>query len=349
MCSSPGNLNRSMPSLIWAGATTGVSLVPCAQAQPVMARPTAMRHWHSLGGERGRRTRGTLRGVMKGNGRDAMGADRTGCKNGLDGRDTGGEPSENPMNGRPSLLHRTCRSLPLAALAALAAVDATSAPLACTAHSGPSPASVVELYTSEGCSSCPPADRWLSALTTRADVVGLAFHVDYWDRLGWKDRFASPRYTQRQVTQQAVNGARFAYTPQVVVDGHDRADWPQLVLRPVAAKSLVDIVLRRDGDRVTASVTSLAAPTSRLSAYWAITEFGHSSVVRAGENDGATLTHDFVVRAYQPVPAWQAIAGQVRSFGYEVPPAQEGHPRRVNLVVVDTKSGRPLQALALGC
>ena len=74
---------------------------------------------------------------------------------------------------------------------------------------------MVELYTSEGCSSCPPADRWLSALKDGPPVVALAFHVDYWDRLGWKDRNASPAYTRRQAAQQRFNGARFSYTPQV--------------------------------------------------------------------------------------------------------------------------------------
>ena len=71
-------------------------------------------------------------------------------------------------------------------------------------------APVVELYTSEGCNSCPPADRWLSTLKADPAVVALAFHVDYWDRLGWKDRFASAAFTQRQAAQQATNGARFS-------------------------------------------------------------------------------------------------------------------------------------------
>ncbi len=84
---------------------------------------------------------------------------------------------------------------------------------------------LVELYTSEGCSSCPPADRWLSQLKGQDDVVALAFHVDYWDRLGWKDRFASAEHTQRQAQQQRSNGARFSYTPQVVVNGRDRPSW----------------------------------------------------------------------------------------------------------------------------
>src|SRR5687767_8007237 len=108
------------------------------------------------------------------------------------------------------------------------AFAATDGSTNCSARSGPVAATVVELYTSEGCSSCPPADRWLSAVAQRGDVVALAYHVDYWDRLGWKDRFASPAFTQRQLDQRPVNGARFAYTPQVVIDGRDRSGWHRM-------------------------------------------------------------------------------------------------------------------------
>ena len=118
------------------------------------------------------------------------------------------------------------RALPLAvALLAVLGQGMARAGEACTATSPRTTAPVVELYTSEGCNSCPPADRWLSKLKADPTVVALAFHVDYWDRLGWKDRFASAAFTQRQAAQQATNGARFSYTPQVVVDGRDRTDW----------------------------------------------------------------------------------------------------------------------------
>jgi hypothetical protein len=219
----------------------------------------------------------------------------------------------------------------------------------CSARSAATVAPVVELYTSEGCSSCPPADRWLGALKTRPEVVALAFHVDYWDRLGWKDRFASAAFTQRQMQQQAVNGARFSYTPQVVIDGHDRKDWPRATIAGSRAPASVRIELVRDGDRVAAQVTNAGDRVQRLAAYWAVTESGHRTAVKAGENEGATLPHDFVVRTFQPVAAWKAEAGGTHRLGFVVPPAESGHPGRVNIVVLDEATGRPQQAVALEC
>ena len=92
-----------------------------------------------------------------------------------------------------------------------------------TVVSGQQQTAVVELYTSEGCSSCPPADQWLEALIQiprdELDVLALAFHVDYWDYLGWKDRFGSPRHTSRQRQLGANNNQRSIYTPEFFVDG----------------------------------------------------------------------------------------------------------------------------------
>ena len=220
----------------------------------------------------------------------------------------------------------------------------------CTARSGATVNPLVELYTSEGCNSCPPADRWMSALKLRSDVVGLAFHVDYWDRLGWKDRFGSPAFTRRQGQQQAVNGARFSYTPQVVIDGQDRKDWPSARVAGERMPALVAVALAHDGERVTASVVAAAGAPARLAAYWAITEFDHRTAVKAGENEGVTLDHDFVVREYQSVAAWPATPGAAQALSF-TPAARPdpAHRRKLNLVVVDAASGRPLQALALGC
>ena len=225
---------------------------------------------------------------------------------------------------------------------------------ACTARSGPTITPVIELYTSEGCSSCPPADKWLSALKTDPAVVALAFHVDYWDRLGWKDRFASPVFTQRQAEQVRGSGARFAYTPQVLADGRDRPDWPRIASADLSAArshSTVDITLVKAGLRVQATVTPSADAPKRLAAYWAVSEHAHTSAVKAGENNGARLDHDFVVREYRPVAAWTPAAGAAPATLEFTPvsSADPAHPRSINLVVVDADTGRPVQAAKLGC
>jgi len=223
---------------------------------------------------------------------------------------------------------------------------------ACSATSARTTAPLVELYTSEGCNSCPPADRWLSRLKADPAVVALAFHVDYWDRLGWKDRFASPAYTQRQAEQQTVNGARFSYTPQVVVDGADRKDWSSIAT-PLPARSAtapVDLELIRDGRRVTATIAPAPNAPKRLAAYWAVTEQDHVTAVKAGENEGVTLKHDNVVRDYRTVAAWATRGDTPQTLTYELPPATDAsHRRDLNLVVVDAGTGRPLQAVRLGC
>ncbi|WP_161974613.1 DUF1223 domain-containing protein [Piscinibacter terrae] len=214
------------------------------------------------------------------------------------------------------------------------------------ASSGNTAATLVELYTSEGCNSCPPADRWLSSLKSRVDVVPLAFHVDYWDRLGWKDRFGSAAFSQRQGQQLAVNGSRFAYTPQVVVDGADQRGGPRLPSSRHASPVAIEMTQAPAGGDTTASI-SLAAPAGMtLAAYWAVTESGHRSDVSAGENQGVTLLHDFVVRQLVDVPAWMAAPGQPHALRLPALSAPD-HDTRIALVVLDGRSGKPLQALAM--
>ncbi|MFS4580100.1 DUF1223 domain-containing protein [Phaeobacter sp. C3_T13_0] len=96
-------------------------------------------------------------------------------------------------------------------------------PTVATAQSGEQVADlvVVELFTSQGCSSCPPADALLRQLTTRDDVLPLALHVDYWDYIGWKDQFADPAYTRRQKGYAHVSGRQMVYTPQMIINGQD--------------------------------------------------------------------------------------------------------------------------------
>ena len=238
-------------------------------------------------------------------------------------------------------------ALPCGLLALTLLAPAHAAPV-CSARSAATVTPVVELYTSEGCNSCPPADRWLSGVKADATVVALAFHVDYWDRLGWKDRFASPAFTQRQAQQQRTSGARFSYTPQVLIDGADRPDWPGAAIA-ARTPSTVDAQLMRDGNHITATVAPLAGAPAHLAAYWAVTEQGHVSAVKAGENEGVTLHHDFVVRDYRPVAAW-ATRPEATTLQFDLNDAADpAHARQVNLVIVNADTGRPVQAVKLGC
>jgi hypothetical protein len=214
----------------------------------------------------------------------------------------------------------------------------------CSLHGTAQPPAVVELYTSEGCSSCPPADRWLSTLKGRSDVIALAFHVNYWDRLGWPDRFATPAITERQHQQAQSSGSSYVYTPQVLHNGRDWRHWSGSAPARLPVSN-VALTLTRDGNTVTASV---GPGNDRLAGYWAVLEDGHSSRVKAGENAGETLKHDHVVTLYQPVEAW-AARDATKSLTLALPAASAGTARRVVFVVTEAASQRPVQALALGC
>ena len=231
----------------------------------------------------------------------------------------------------------------LLALAGHAA--AATPPGTCRAESSARAPTVVELYTSEGCSSCPPADRWLSTLKGRPDVLALSFHVTYWDRLGWPDRFASPEFTERQYQAAHRAGSAQVYTPQVMVNGRDYRAWPQL---PAAAPSTApSVTLVREGDTVTAQIQASSAAAGRLAGYWAVLEDKHQSQVRSGENAGETLRHDHVVRLLRPVPAWAAAEGSRAQLNVSrgVPET----PRRVVFVLTDAATQKPLQAVELSC
>ena len=231
----------------------------------------------------------------------------------------------------------------------MSALLATLVPVAalaqsCEARSAGQPPAIVELYPSEGCSSCPPADRWLSTLKGRNDTIALAFHVNYWDRLGWPDRFATAATTERQHQLAQSSGSNYVYTPQVMLNGRDLRNWSGTTPARLPA-STVALALKREGNTVTASV---GPGSERLAGYWAVLEDGHSSRVRAGENAGETLKHDHVVTLYKPVDAWSA-KDAAKQWTLSLPQAAGSAARRVVFVVTDAASQRPLQALALGC
>src|SRR5437763_348889 len=155
-------------------------------------------------------------------------------------------------------------------LAALGSLEARAA--ACLARSGTQTAALVELYTSEGCSSCPPADRWLSNLArtyTPQCVIPLALHVDYWDYIGWKDPFARREFSQRQRSLSQLQRASFVYTPQVLVQGTDFRAWggaafdsavKQFHAKPAGARLELEILAAtRDALQVRVQATILEA------------------------------------------------------------------------------------------
>ena len=229
----------------------------------------------------------------------------------------------------------------------------------CAAQSGATRAPVIELYTSEGCSSCPPADKWLSSLKTsgtdKATANGpvvQAFHVGYWDYIGWVDRFASPAYTTRQRQLAALGGQSSIYTPQAVLNGRDWRDWYGAGGRLPAGKEPAgaSISLRQlADDQFEATVTPVAGMASSWSAYWTVTEHGHSSKVKSGENAGEFLQHDFVVRQYTPVGDYPVDAKTPHKLVWRSIAATPGHARQINLVVFDPKTGKTLQAVSASC
>ena len=217
----------------------------------------------------------------------------------------------------------------------------------CEAQSGAARVPVVELYTSEGCSSCPPADQWLSTLKGKP-VIAQSFHVAYWDYLGWKDRFATPAHRERQIQLARRNGLDGIYTPQVVLDGLDWRAWHRPWPSAEASQpSGAAIAVRKVGTAQTYEAqVRPASNTAVWTAYWTVTEDNFDSVVKAGENAGSTLKHDFVVRQYQHLGRFQGP--QTLSIAPLVPP-QPTHPQHLNLVVTDAQSEAPLQAISLTC
>lgn len=169
---------------------------------------------------------------------------------------------------------------------------------------------VVELFTSQGCSSCPPADRLLGELAARDDVIALSFHVDYWNYLGWADPFSSAAATERQRAYRAALGLRYVYTPQMVIGGarQEVGSHSDKVLRAIdQARSdpRIPVDVARP-HAATAIVTIGEGPApARPAAVWLFAfDRQHSTTIRRGENEGVTLTNSHVVRAARRIGTW---------------------------------------------
>ena len=200
--------------------------------------------------------------------------------------------------------HLMTASLSMCLPAAWARAQASAAPI------------VLELFTSQGCSSCPPADALLGELARRPGVIGLAWHVDYWNRLGWRDPFAMPAWTGRQRDYARSLGEE-VYTPALVVNGaamvvgSDRAQVERTIA--AAAPPIVPVSLRRGSAGIEADVGPMGA---RVNGLLAIYDPEQTTQVGAGENHGRRLVEYRVVR--------RAIPVEVASGRLALPPVPDG-------------------------
>ena len=245
------------------------------------------------------------------------------------------------------------------ALAAAMAGLAVPAAAQCIKQSPPHTVALLELYTSEGCNSCPPADHWLGRVgrdRPGADqVVPLALHVDYWDRLGWRDRFASARYSERQGVLSGLGGSRVVYTPGVFLDLAEFRGWNSTVrlsdamsainARPANADIRIELDSTSPGQFVVKAEFKLKPGVSakRPQAYVALFENGLSTDVKAGENRGVTLRHDHVVRE------WIGPLDVLASFERAIAIKPEWNAKNLGVAafIQDLGSGKVLQATAL--
>lgn len=188
------------------------------------------------------------------------------------------------------------------------------------------PPVVVELFTSQGCSSCPPADEMLADLAERGDVLALSWHVDYWDYLGWADEFARPQFTLRQQAYARAWGERAIYTPQMVVGGRDTL----IALRPAELMAMLQIQMarpaevmvtsrpQRDGYRI--ELTPRAAIAGRVAIILVRYAPSRRAEIRAGENRGVKVEYRNVVLAAERIAEWDGRA----PLGMTIRPGMRG-------------------------
>ena len=199
---------------------------------------------------------------------------------------------------------------------------------------------VLELYQSQGCSSCPPANANLNALSARPDVLALSFAVTYWDRLGWPDRFAQRAFTERQWDYARANARGSVWTPQLVINGRaatvtgrDAGDIAAQIARAGAPRGGPEITV------VAGQIRLAAGPAPRPATIWLVRYDPREQAVAvtAGENDGRTLPHRNIVRQLETIGRWTGAAMTVR-----VPAGAD--PAWRSAVLVQAGAGGPITA-----
>ena len=250
-----------------------------------------------------------------------------------------------------------------------------------TASSPQTRVAVLELYTSEGCSSCPPADRFLSALKDAGisdkQLIPMAFHVTYWDHIGWKDRFAKKQYDQRQRSLAKKNRQNSVYTPQFVLVGDDYrryATFSEDINKLAAQIATIELMLRlrfqdeqvyssqNNASRAAANAadanarkihlelvsTAVTESVDDISFYFAVIEDQLYSDVSDGENDGKKLMHDYVVRHLSEPYIFDSLSSSVKTeYSIELPSEWKRQDLSVIAFAENTKTGEVLQAVRL--
>jgi hypothetical protein len=209
---------------------------------------------------------------------------------------------------------------------------------------------LLELYTSEGCSSCPPAESWLSKLKNAeglwTNFVPVAFHVDYWNYLGWRDKLSSEEFTERQQDYARVWPAQDIYTPEFILDGREWHDWFGLRGAPSQSETRAGVLSTSSIDGRHWQATFIPAATGtedyEVTAAVLVSELG--SDVTAGENSGRHLNHDFAALSLITRP----LAAHTNGFSgsFIIDPGPKGIAGRLALAVWVTRNGHlePLQA-----
>ncbi|WP_299733195.1 thioredoxin family protein [uncultured Tateyamaria sp.] len=171
---------------------------------------------------------------------------------------------------------------------------------------------VVELFTSQGCSSCPPADKLMHELAKRDDVIALALHVDYWDYIGWKDEFANPSYSDRQRGYAMEAGRRSVYTPQMIINGTTDIvgarpmDLSKAISEHQTKASPVTLTAVRSGDVVTIKATS-TQPNAEMLVHMVRYQPERTARITRGENAGHTLAYANVTQDWKILQQWDGV------------------------------------------
>ncbi len=179
---------------------------------------------------------------------------------------------------------------------------------------------VVELFTSQGCSSCPPADKLLGELSGQKNIIPLSMNVDYWDYLGWRDTLGSPEHTKRQKQYAANRGTQQVYTPQMVINGHidvvgsRRSQVINKLKQATAKTARVPMAISQKGDEIIINVgENKDIPSSQKATVWVLMTSQEVFVpIKRGENSGKKITYHNVVRQMIPVGMWEGKAVQFK-------------------------------------